>query len=251
MLKKILLCSVASIALPVVASAADMPMKAYAPAAAVYSWTGFYIGGSAGGALHQSSTDYSAADAWDTGYSNPAIGNSKVAGMIGGTVGYNYQIRNFVIGAEGDYSYVGGAGRTGVGGWPDCGFTRCSASASTDVEGFASIRGRVGVDFSGTLVYGTAGIGWLKLKDNFNVLGTAGKGGNFSTSKWAPAFVVGGGVEHMLTQNWTIKGEVLYAKTETTDALPKTLNYFDATTPPVNYSHSLTIGRVGLNYKFN
>jgi outer membrane immunogenic protein len=250
MFRNIMLSSVAAIALPAVAFGADLPMKAYSPPAAVYSWTGFYIGGSAGAALHEAKTDYSAADSWDTSYSAAPINSSKIGGIIGGQVGYNYQIHNFVIGAEGDISYVGGTGNTSRGGWPDC--SSCWPITQTETTAFASIRGRAGVDFSGTLVYGTAGIGWLQLKDNFNVLGTKVpvKGGNFSSSKWAPAFVVGGGIERMITPNWSVKGEVLWAKTETTSALPTDLHYFDSTTPPVNYTHGLTIGRVGLNYKF-
>jgi outer membrane immunogenic protein len=242
---------VAAIALPAVAFAADMPMKAYspAPAAAVYSWTGFYIGGSAGAVLHESSTDYSALNSFDTDYSGAPIHNSKIGGIVGGQVGYNYQIRNFVIGAEGDISYLGGIGRTGLGGYPG-GSSSTIPTAQTDATAFASIRGRVGIDFSGTMVYGTAGIGWLKLRDNFNVLGSSNKGGNFSTGKWAPAFVAGGGIEQMITPNWSIRGEVLWAKTETTDAAVTDTSSFSSTVPPVNYTHTLTIGRVGLNYKF-
>jgi outer membrane immunogenic protein len=248
---------------------ADLPAKAYAPAAAVYNWTGFYIGGSAGAALHEAKTDFSAADAWDTGYSGSPISNSKIGGIVGGQLGYNYQIRNFVIGAEGDISYLGGLGRTGIGAWPDCHVGICTPTAQTDVTAFASIRARAGIDFSGTLVYGTAGIGWLKLKDNFNVQGTSfvcppcayvgpSKGGNFASSKWAPAFVVGGGIEQMITPNWSIKGEALWVRTETTDASATDTHYFNAVNsrtgltavPPVNFTHQLTIGRVGLNYKF-
>jgi outer membrane immunogenic protein len=253
MFRKIMLSSVAAIALPAVAFGADLPMKAYspAPAAAVYSWTGFYFGGSAGAVLHESSTDYSAANAWDTDYSAASILNSKIGGIVGGQVGYNYQIRNFVIGAEGDISYLGSLGRSGLGGWAGgSGGNTELPTAQTDATAFASLRGRVGVDFSGTLVYGTAGIGWLKLRDNFNVLGTFGKNGNFSANKWAPAFVTGGGIEQMITPNWSVRGEVLWVKTETTDARPTDLRFFNNTTPPVNYTHTLTIGRVGLNYKF-
>jgi outer membrane immunogenic protein len=270
MFRKIMLSSVAAIALPAAAFSADLPVKAYAPAAAVYNWTGFYIGGSAGAALHEAKTDFSAADALDTGYSGNPINNSKIGGIVGGQVGYNYQIRNFVIGAEGDISWLGGLGRTGIGAWPDCTTGYCTATAQTDATALATIRARAGIDFSGTLVYGTAGIGWLKLKDNFNVGGVTydynagsltgpAKGGNFASSKWAPAFVVGGGIEQMITPNWSVKGEVLWVKTETTDAGPTDTHYFNAANlgtglapvPPVNYTHQLTIGRIGLNYRFN
>jgi hypothetical protein len=62
----------------------------------------------------------------------------------------------------------------------------------------------------------------------------------------------------MITPNWSVKGEVLWVKTETTDASASDTHYFNtangnsglAAVPPVNYTHSLTIGRIGVNYKF-
>lgn len=254
MFRKIMLSSVAAIALPAVTFAADMPMsmKARAPVAAVYSWTGFYIGGSAGVAYNDPSTDYSAVSLSDTDYSQPILKGSKLGATVGGTVGYNYQMQNFVIGAEGDISYLGALKKTVIGPYYDCSVTSCYGSAQTGADAFATIRGRVGIDFSGTLVYGTAGFGWVKLKDNYNTLGTSGKGGNFSSSKWAPAFVVGGGLEHMITPNWSIKGEFLYLMVESQSAPATTLNYYNSSPAiAVNYTGNVSIGRVGVNYKFN
>src|SRR5665213_43397 len=246
-----LLSTVALGAMPCIANAADLPVKAPYQAPASFSWTGFYVGASLGGVQHSASTDYGAANAWDTGYSGGPVNSSAVGGIAGGQIGYNYQIRNFVIGVEGDLSGLFGTSKTLSGGWPDCGAPTCLATASTEVQGFASVRARFGFDImNGTLVYATTGIGWMKLNDNFNVTGTSGKNGNFSSTKWAPAFVAGGGIEQRINNNWSVRGEVLWAKSETTSASPTDLSYFSLTTPAVNYSHELVIVRIGLNYLF-
>ncbi len=56
-MKKFLLAATALVALTAHAAAADLPARTYTKApvytapAAVYNWTGFYIGGHVGGAL--------------------------------------------------------------------------------------------------------------------------------------------------------------------------------------------------------
>ena len=90
----------AFVALTSVASAADLPRPAYQPAykapifnpAPVFSWTGFYVGVHAGYGW----SEFSASD--------PVAGDStaEAKGWIAGAqLGYNYQIGQFVIGAEG------------------------------------------------------------------------------------------------------------------------------------------------------
>src|SRR4051812_8054093 len=79
------------------ANAADLPRRgvamptkaqAYAP---VYNWTGLYLGLSGGGTWGHSS------------WSNPSTGDFNVSGgLVGGTVGYNWQTGNIVLGAEAD-----------------------------------------------------------------------------------------------------------------------------------------------------
>jgi len=54
------------------------------------SWTGFYIGVSGGGAWGRSRHTNSAGDL------TPTFNVS--GGIIGGTVGYNYQVNNWVLG---------------------------------------------------------------------------------------------------------------------------------------------------------
>jgi outer membrane immunogenic protein len=71
---------------PAAALAADLPMKAAPVPAAIYDWTGFYIGATAGGSV-------GASDHIDraTGRSD-ANGYNITGGLGGGTIGYNWQI---------------------------------------------------------------------------------------------------------------------------------------------------------------
>src|ERR1700677_2648480 len=88
-----------------IAHAADLPQAhspmapvAYMPVAAPFTWTGFYAGINGG---------YS----WGTVKTNDGVGDiatlNSNGGIVGGTVGYNYQINQFVIGFEGDIDWSG------------------------------------------------------------------------------------------------------------------------------------------------
>jgi outer membrane immunogenic protein len=83
------------------AGAADMPLKAPPPPPApIWTWTGFYFGVDGGGAWSQSNT---------VTLTNPPTVVPGVAGpgaaeggFGGGQIGYNWQIGQFVLGAEAD-----------------------------------------------------------------------------------------------------------------------------------------------------
>jgi outer membrane immunogenic protein len=83
-------------------NAADMAVKAAPlPMAAVFSWTGFYIGGNVGGAWSRNNGDS------DFGPLFPCIeslpGGGDTSGVIGGgQIGYNWQVNQFVLGVEAD-----------------------------------------------------------------------------------------------------------------------------------------------------
>src|ERR1700694_158567 len=103
MTKYIALGAIAALVLGTTAgSAADLPMKVKAPPPiAIYAWTGFYVGIAGGGSLGTSNHIDSATGLGDT------IGYNVKGGLVGGTLGYNWQMSNFVFGLEGDISWVG------------------------------------------------------------------------------------------------------------------------------------------------
>ena len=103
---------VAALMLGSPAQAADMPLKAPPMAAPVmYNWTGFYIGGHIGGAW----ADRNGHDRFDGNrcfwdgqvcFDNNDFGRNDGRFIVGGQVGFNYQINQWVWGVEGQISAI-------------------------------------------------------------------------------------------------------------------------------------------------
>jgi outer membrane immunogenic protein len=131
---KLLLVSIALIALALTgsANAADMPVKAPVykapPPVPAYNWTGFYIGGYGGGAWggSVSSSDPCVANTGGAfaqgtcysvtggGFDAPGSGRNyfpasyslRSSAIAGVTAGYNYQLGRAVVGLEGEAGYI-------------------------------------------------------------------------------------------------------------------------------------------------
>src|SRR5262252_3321656 len=95
------------------AQAADMPLKAPPIAAPVmYNWTGFYIGAHIGGAW----ADRNGHDRFDGDrcfwggvcFEDSDFGRNNGRFIVGGQVGFNYQVNQWVWGVEGQISAVTG-----------------------------------------------------------------------------------------------------------------------------------------------
>jgi outer membrane immunogenic protein len=254
MVRKLLLSSAAWIAMAGAAGAADLPFKA-APAAVApaWSWTGLYIGINGGVASYRSDVNFSdVANSQGENGGSP-FGSAARGGLFGGQIGFNWQIRKLVLGLEGDGDFLFGLKKTTRGGWVDTG-TTTNSQLSSDATGFTSFRARFGFDvLDGTLVYGTAGVGWLKMNNTWNVLNLDGnptpKGGNFLANSWQPAFVVGGGFETMLDPHWSVRGEVLWVLPENANVGPQDTHFFTPPAATVNHTTEAVFGRIGLSYK--
>jgi outer membrane immunogenic protein len=128
------------------ALAGDLPSRkaapAYATTASTFSWTGFYVGLEGG-------ADFIGNRFATSGGGH--VGNSHTAGLIGGIVGYNYELANrFVLGLEGDAGAVLGGSHTRA---------YAGNSYSADNSYFADIRGRLGYAiFDRTLLYVAGGV---------------------------------------------------------------------------------------------
>ncbi|MDX2204567.1 MAG: outer membrane protein [Hyphomicrobiaceae bacterium] len=196
-----------------------------APYAAPVSWTGLYLG------IH-GGFGFSSAD-WD--FFATSLGNPGSGAVLGGQIGYNVQWGRVVYGIEGDLSGTWINGADGCGGY----------TCRHDLDWLGSVRGRLGLAFNGnrTLLYGTGGIAWadatLSSRDGAGVA----FGSDFSTTQ--SGWVAGGGVEHMLSPNLTVRLEYL------------DYNFKDLTAPagsldvdPTHINLSTQVVRFGLNYKF-
>jgi outer membrane immunogenic protein len=217
-MKKILLATAGILAIGIgSASAADiqrrqaMPEKApvYTP---VYNWTGPYIGTNGGGGWGRSE------------FTGPfATGGSfdMSGGLVGGTLGYNWQMGNIVFGLEGDGDWSGIKGST------LCGGTTCE----TRNDWLATARGRLGYAFDRFMPYVTGGAAFGNIKTSVAGIGSA----DDTRTGWT----VGGGVEYGLGGPWTIKAEYLHVDLgDGGSVLGSTADF------------RTDIVRAGLNYRF-
>src|SRR5438105_5538161 len=90
-----------------------------------YNWTGFYLGINGGGGWGRSQWD--GVDRFDVS-----------GGLIGGTIGYNWQINRFVVGVEGDIDWSGIRGTTTA---------FCAPGCNTRNHWLATVRGSLGYAF--------------------------------------------------------------------------------------------------------
>jgi outer membrane immunogenic protein len=190
------------------ASAADLPMKA-APMIApipVFSWTGCYIGGHVGGGTQHDSFTQDNILFGGIGVGIGGSGNNNGTGtgaVAGGQIGCNYQDGNAVFGLEGEGYWSG---------------IRTSTGFSVQGEGLGitlaaknkddfSIAARVGIAFDRTLLYGKAGWVWGDMA--FGATETIGLLETISVdgSKTLDGLLLGVGIEHAFTRNWTVKLE--------------------------------------------
>jgi outer membrane immunogenic protein len=204
MAKKILLGTVAALALGSTGAwAADLPMKAVAPITPLYDWTGFYLGISAGGSLAGSNH----VDPF--GQNLTADGIQVKGGLVGGTIGYNWQMASFVLGFEGDLSWVGEYGSH-----DDNSITSVVADPTlksfTNEKWLGTARGRLGYAVNNLLFYGTGG--WAGAGVDAGIKNLANNATIVSSSATRTGWTGGGGLEWGFAPGWSSKFEVLYMK---------------------------------------
>jgi len=171
------------------ASAADLPrqMPVRAPAYFApppYNWTGFYVGINGGGGWGTSK--------WDAA----PVSFDVSGGVVGGTVGYNWQFGTWVAGVEGDLDWSNIKGSSTAGAF--CG----SAACETRNSYLSTVRGRVGYAFDRFLPYVTGGLAVGNIK--------ASSPGLTSVDDTNAGWTAGAGVEFAVAGNVTAKVEYLY-----------------------------------------
>jgi outer membrane immunogenic protein len=239
-LRDLLLTTASSVALVGTAAAADMPVKA-APAPVVWNWAGPYVGLNVGAAWN----DAKFSDLLGPGGffafappNNDPFWSSHQAGFtFGGQAGYNWQSGNIVYGVEGDLNWVDSKASTNF-------LPLHSVAATSNLDWMATGRGRLGVAYSQFLIYGTGGVAFAHFKDVWGFIPTGAQ--DFSSSSVRVGWTAGGGVEYMLSRNWSLGVEALYA-----DFASTTVNgqAFGGTYTS-GFKHSVTTARGALNWKW-
>lgn len=257
-----LLAGAAAIALPASAGlAADLPARTppapFVAAVPIFTWTGFYAGVNAGwGWLDNDNNNgvfipagtFAPPYAGVSGFLGGNAGGNDDGFVLGGQIGYNYQIGSFVLGVETDIQ------------WADFNVENRTIFAPTgfppsfvpavfnddDMEWFGTLRARAGVAFDRVLIYATGGLAY---SDN--------------NTGWT----LGGGVEWALPTNFlgssaaTIGLEGLWVSLDRDDdnngGIVGTYIPNGSTTPvnvfvPVerNNDNEFFVARAKLNFKF-
>ncbi len=281
MIKTLVLASTVSIVTLSSALAADLPARKTAPVAPVvpaFTWTGFYAGLNAGVNWSNRNvtpayinndpvfpwTPQELATLWPT----PAPYANNRVGFIGGAqIGYNYQMGQFVVGAEADF--MGSTTRQTSGAsvqipnFLQRGTATESSSSNIQQSWLGTVRLRAGYAADRVLLYVTGGLAYGNVDYSLRTSEVQGNGDTLffagSRSQTKAGYTFGAGVEYALTNNWIIRGEYLYYNLGSVSALanPTTAVVGGAVTPNLstvlgkgNTTIDGNIVRAAISYKF-
>ena len=163
--------------------------------AAVYDWSGFYVGLNGGGA--------SSRECWTVtsrcaarGSPNSEGCHTATGGLVGGQIGYRWQASSWVFGVEGQ------------GDWADLKGSNASLTAvipytnQTKVDAIGLLTGQVGYAWDSVLLYvkGGAAVTDNKYSSFFTASGI--QFNSASDTRWGGA--VGTGIEVSLAPSWSV-----------------------------------------------
>jgi outer membrane immunogenic protein len=217
-------CPAAAADLPVAPAPVPVAPVASAPAA-IFSWTGLYIGGHGGGGR--------------SSWSDPVSGANNIfgsgAGFVGGPqAGANLQFNRLVLGVEGNFSYAGlkGNGRDSLG-----------DSINANTNWTSTVTGRVGAAFERLLVYGKGGVAFARDQNTFTDLAGNGASNALMRTGWT----AGAGLEYGISKNWSAKIEYDYLNFGS-----QALNFMTPTTPSYSTNAGLNVQEIkaGVNFRF-
>lgn len=188
----------------------------YTPAAAAqFDWSGFYLGVDGGYVWTRASV--------------AGLTDNFNGGLLGAHTGYNIQHDDFVFGLEGNIAYTWNSLTVQYSVAPPA-----DLSMGTDWQG--SVRARAGFALDRTFIYGTAGVAFTQIYAKLD----SGTLGSVKENRKLTGWTLGAGVEHALTDNWTVRGEYRYSDYGRLDRGPGALD-------PKITEHAL---RAGVSFKF-
>jgi high affinity Mn2+ porin len=214
---------------PPFAAAADRSAKLAVKApvrAAIYDWTGFYVGG------HFGYGDASFGPGTNPIPLQGVFLPPGPAGLIGGfQAGYNRQFSNrLVLGVEADSSFPSPIDVPRL----------APARFNTSIDYVGTLRGRVGYAFGPWMPYLTGGFAW----GHTHVIVNDAAGGLLATVKgYQTGWTAGAGVEFAVSGNWSAKAEYDYI-----DLSRRMYDLGGFGLPGVNVDPRIHLAKLGLNY---
>ena len=253
MIRPFVLAAVSVIALSAAAYAADMYVPSsvdpgpggYKDSPWTPNWAGFYLGVNGGYGLSQDTND----SIFVThGLISPKLSQvSPSGGSGGGQIGYNFQQGRVVYGVEADFegsgikddaltSYPAGVSN----------YRHFTYKSSLDVNWFGTVRGRLGYAWNSSLIYVTGGFAYGEVEYN-GFYNESPNSASLHKNEVDTGWTIGGGVEHKLTPNWSIKGEYQFIdlSSQSLSGIFTPVVGYTATT---KFDEQFSTVRVGFNY---
>jgi outer membrane immunogenic protein len=240
----------------------DVKARLASMTAPVASWRGFYVGVNAGGG-------FGTTGARETGLPNTGalallaskdftLNHNASGFLAGGQVGYNMQFDRWVVGIEADIdgANIGGSSQvTGVGVAQRNGgvaFPTNFVRASEKVDYIGTVRGRFGgLVTDDLLVYATGGLAYGRVNHSGQYHYATPVDYLVNDSSTQVGWTVGAGVEYMIAQQWSVKGEYLYYDLGNHTVLSNFGGGGNQFRSQFDYATRGSILRAGLNYNLD
>jgi outer membrane immunogenic protein len=254
------------------ALAADMPLKAPPPAAPVmYNWTGVYIGAHIGGAW----ADRNGHDRfdpenncfWGGCFEDNGFGRNDGRFIVGGQIGFNYQVNQWVWGVEGQISALTNSDNDSA-----CGFFRFEDGTRDHLfncnnrgNWVATIAARLGVTFGQTgnwLLYVKGGAAFAdarfgaRLRDDCPLSWGFCNRDNFlfnNNDDTRTGWMIGAGLEYGAWGNWSWKLEYNFMDFGSRNIhFDNVMNCIecDLIRRDLDFDLKVNVVKFGLNYRF-
>ncbi|MGJ5178953.1 outer membrane protein [Bradyrhizobium oligotrophicum] len=190
-MKKLVLMTTAIVVLASPALAADLAARPYTKApppvmAAIYDWSGFYIGANGGGGWSHNT--------WDLVGGGREGSHDSSGGTVGGQVGYRWQMGQIVFGVEAQ------------GNWADFSGDNVSSLFATrnrtKTDAFGLFTGQVGYAWNNVLLYAKGGAAVTSNTYSITNATTGASLGSTDDTRWGG--VVGAGLEYGFAPNWSV-----------------------------------------------
>lgn len=194
------------------------------PWTAPFNWSGLYIGGHAGIASGNMQ-----GEVVDEPELNADVGMNGA--LYGIHAGYNHQMGSTVIGIEGSYS-----GSTLHGSTTCVLFLTCSS----DIDGLATIAGRLGYAMDKSLVYVKGGVAWADVSVDVDILGFPLVNSSESHTGW----VAGIGFEHAISESVSARVEYQHVNLNTVE------HSLEPAGIPADVEATINSVNVGVSIKF-
>jgi outer membrane immunogenic protein len=199
-MKKFLLATAAvtTLGMATSASAADLAARPYTKAppmiAAVYDWTGFYIGANGGYGTTRNCWDFRGVGG---GLASEGCHDAD-GGVAGGQIGFNWQSSAWVFGleAQGDWADLRGSNVSTL--FP-------GATNRSRVDSFGLFTGRIGYAWNATMLYVKGGAAVTHDKYDYRATGAPTPFATAGETRWGGT--AGVGLEYGFTPNWSFAVE--------------------------------------------